>query len=228
VPGEAASSGTPSSGAGKFAGGERKPGDPGTFPRAISGLGAHGAGLSSANEPETWDVSQNAATYDATDVLAEQAGSISAAPAPLELLPDDIIRMSVLWGTVDDEVPSGMTIKSLEEDEIDEANPTLNVEEMQNAEDLDEAFRADESSQTFSPVGEDSDGSGDGKIGDTVSTDDIAPQPSAGPGQDKDWSEASVNETFLSDEFSELGDVGQESKSPSKPGRHDTPPEALT
>ena len=73
------------------------PGDLKGLPLAITGVGIRGG--SSTGDPETWNVDGNAVTYVA------------------DLSPDDLVRMSQIWQTVDDEVPAGMTIKSLEPDE---------------------------------------------------------------------------------------------------------------
>ncbi len=113
---------------------------PGLLPDAISGAGHLGTGLTSSGEPETWDVDNNALTYEASDLMASERSASNIGPKPLDLDPDDIVRMSVLWGGVDDEVPSGMTIKSNDVDDDDENAATLDVAEMQHSEELAAGF----------------------------------------------------------------------------------------
>ena len=189
-------------------GGGRPPGKPkheGPLPEALRGAGLPITGLSSASEPETWNVAGDAVTHQSDDMSVTDAGHSDKAPQPLELTADDIVRMSVLWGDVDDDVPSGMTIKSKESDEsedadADEKSPTLDVEEL-----LEEEFRADDSSQTFAPEVSGADDQNVSSVEQTFVSDVFSPEDSAGPSSEKDDSADSVADTFLSDVEAGLG-----------------------
>ncbi len=149
--------------------------DAGSLPQAISGLGWPGTGLSSSSEPETWDVDDNALTYEASEMLSDEDSSGNLAPKPLNLEEEDIVRMSVYWGGVDDEIPSGMTVKSRDNDEIDGDQATLDVAALQKAQEVEE-FEAADPGKTYDAVVK-------------------------GPGEPDEQGLSSVSETFISDEF---------------------------
>lgn len=200
---------SPQSGGRDAAAGNEETADPtGPKPDGNARTGLPATGLSSASEPETWNEDTNARTYvaeipafdDSTrDASAADRKTSEHAPQPRDLTDDDVVRMSQLWGDVDDEVPSGMTIKSRESDGVDdEQSPTLDVE-------MEKEFEADESSETYSPEsseGEDEE-PGDSSVEKTLISDDVPPRKlSDFAGEAAD----SVSDTYLSDDFVEERD----------------------
>ncbi len=176
------------------------PGDLQDLPRAITGVGLHGG--SSTNDPETWNADQDAATYVA------------------DISPADIVRMSQIWREVDDEVPSGMTIKSFESDEVeeaDESSPTADVDELLSD------LKAKNDSDETAPA---PDGAGEGKISSVADTfvSDVFPSDEKEPSDssEEDWSEKSVGQTFLSDDIS-LEKAAIEASGDSDSDGRDTP-----
>ena len=181
--------GMPKDPAGTAPGESDVPGDLEGLPQAITGVGVQGE--SSTNDPETWNEDHNALTYVA------------------DLSPEDIVRMSQIWRTVDDAVPSGMTIKSLEADEMDEAGPTVDVEQL-----LRELGAEEDSDETsIPPTGRPEEGRVSSIeatfVSDDFSSDSDAETPpefpessdSAEASEEADGSKTGSGETFLSDEI---------------------------
>ncbi len=163
------------------------PGDLKGLPQAITGVGIQGS--SSTGDPETWNADGEALTY------------------VVDLSPDDLMRMSQIWQTVDDEVPAGMTIKSLESEEVDESGRTADMEEL-----LRDQFAPEENEEAEEAKGSESGEEGSSSVEDTFVSDVFPSAPdgespeelgdSAQASDEADWSEQEFGKTFLSDDIS--------------------------